>query len=779
LAGSRDGGILPPVSSLDRPAEVAGASASAGAPAPPAAPPRRAWIGPLLLVVLAWVLLFSPQLLQGQRVVLGEAAAKRPFAEFSRERWRETRQRTTWNPCVFLGVPTSASLADRRPQYLPDRALDLAERLHEPHRSPQLWLLLAVLAGTLAVVALARLSWRADPWSAAAAGLAWLPAVPLIGALAQGQDARVLAGALLPVVALGTWGVIAAEGARTRLAASLALALALGLQGLHGHPQILGDSVELGLLLAVQQAWLRRRWTRLVPWTVALALGAAIGAAGWWPALLHGARGAVVAGEPGLAVRDLPALVWPGTAGGVAVYLGVVALALALIGWRRRRADATALFWWAVLIAALLLALAGPLLSAPGGAAFRAPTAVLLWACLALALLAARTLASGGETAPTRPSRLALGGAALIGLLGLAIAFPLAPLARALDGATSPRAMGLDLLLRAAFVVATLILLAGPHAGRRWTRVGLAVLLALDLATAGVPTLRHASGPPAALTPPAPPALARLAAGTPQLRACSGRTHAVAAPGLATRGYDESRTNYWVSWQAACLTGDLDALPTAWRPVIAHDLTRYVMALRAWGVGWVDLDADAPDSVPGLTKVDEEANGPVFALDGALGRAYAVDEVMSLPDADAIARAMTRADFDPARVALTTAARVAGRYPGSAGCVLHWVDDQPEEIGLDVDAPDRAFVVVADADLPGWRAEVDGVATAIVPVDLLVRGVVVPPGHHRLAMRYEAPGLRQAVPVTRAGLGAWIVLAAGLGWSLRRHRRPENPEDPT
>jgi hypothetical protein len=69
---------------------------------------------------------------------------------------------------------------------------------------------------------------------------------------------------------------------------------------------------------------------------------------------------------------------------------------------------------------------------------------------------------------------------------------------------------------------------------------------------------------------------------------------------------------------------------------------------------------------------------------------------------------------------------------------------------------------------------VDDVEAEIAPVDLLVRGVAVPAGRHRLVMRYETVGLRRAVPVTRAGLGAWIALAlAGAGWALlkRRHER--------
>ena len=124
---------------------------------------------------------------------------------------------------------------------------------------------------------------------------------------------------------------------------------------------------------------------------------------------------------------------------------------------------------------------------------------------------------------------------------------------------------------------------------------------------------------------------------------------------------------------------------------------------------------------------------------------------------------------------MTTSSAVAGSYPGSAGTEIRWLKDEPEEIVLEVAAPARAFVVVADSHFPGWRAWVDDVEADIAPVNLLVRGVAMPAGRHRLTMRYETAGLRAAVPVTRAGLGAWLVLAlAGAGWTFIQRRKKED-----
>ena len=45
-------------------------------------------------IAIVWAVLFSPQLFAGRVYVLGDAAAYRQFAEFSRARWLETHERT-------------------------------------------------------------------------------------------------------------------------------------------------------------------------------------------------------------------------------------------------------------------------------------------------------------------------------------------------------------------------------------------------------------------------------------------------------------------------------------------------------------------------------------------------------------------------------------------------------------------------------------------------------------------------------------------------------------
>jgi hypothetical protein len=797
------------------------------APPSPRHPPR-AWAAVALALVLAWALVFFPQLFLGQRFAQGDAALFRPFAEFSRARWHEAHERTYWNPYVLLGFESVGSFADSRPQYLPDPLLDLAERLHEPAASPQLWMLLALLAGTLATATLASALWRLDPWSALAAGLVWLLASPLLFPWTLGFDAQVVTNALLPVAVLASWAIVAGDGVGIVFAGALALSLTLGVEALHGHPQALVYTADLLVAFALHQAWSRRRWWRLLPWGGSVTLGAAIGTASWWPALLYSglsSRGSGAASGVALEViaryslgwRDLLSFLWPQAVGfggttywggfhvvAYAPYLGAVAVLLALLGLRREPGWSAAqpFFWWATLVVALALTLGvrlGPVFqllhhSMPFWSRFRSPSYVLFVAILALALLAARGFARATAVragAPSRPSRAGLIACGVAALLGLAIAFPLAgayaALAVSLREGFDPAAArlaarwaGLGLLLQAAFVALALALLPAARAARRWARPALLALVALDLAWVGLPGLHRATAPAHAVQPPPPPALARVA-GPAHARVYAGAARPVVDPRYVGLNYAEAYTNFWVSWRTRCLTGNLGAFPAAWGPVMANQLTRYQTALRAWGVGWLDLDRGTP--APGLTRVAGDAHEDVYALPGALGRAYAVPLVIAVPDADAAAEAMTSPRFDPAQVAVTWDGSVAGPYPGSPACSIHWLRDDPQRLELEVTATDRAFLVVADSHYPGWSAWVDGSPTQISPTNLLVRGLPVPAGRHRVEMRYESPGTSVAVPVTRAALAAWALLAvAGAAWAAleaRRARRLHQPGVPT
>ncbi|MEP7028125.1 MAG: hypothetical protein ABI960_05980, partial [Candidatus Eisenbacteria bacterium] len=161
------------------------------APPAPAAPTRRAMLAAVVVVTLAWSALWGPVLFTGRVFVQGDAPTFRAFAETSRARWFEHRERTFFSPYVFAGLPTTASLADPRPQWLPDALLDLWEA---PGRHPAWPALLPALllqwASMIALGALACALWRGGAATFVAAALAWGLASFACLPLAYGHDAQ-------------------------------------------------------------------------------------------------------------------------------------------------------------------------------------------------------------------------------------------------------------------------------------------------------------------------------------------------------------------------------------------------------------------------------------------------------------------------------------------------------------------------------------------------------------------------------------------------------------
>jgi hypothetical protein len=771
-----------------------------------------------LALLALWCALFAPQLFGGRIFTLGDAIAFHPFPDFSRARWHERHERTFWNPYVLAGIPATVSLADSRPQYLPDLALDLFETVRDPvsHAVPMAAPLLAHLAGMLAMAGLARALWRAGPLGMVWAGAAWGLMPDLVVPLAFGHDAQCLSASLMPVMLLAIHHVAAAEDRGARLGASLALALALGLTTLGGHPQIIVYAGMLAAGFAAERLLTLRRVGAIAWLAGGAALGIAIGAAAWVPALLysgHSSRGAADAGAAlaeiagfSLGPGDLVSLAWPwavghsgaGYWGGLPSteyprYAGILVLAASLASFSARRPATSAAWFFAGATAVGLVVSLGSHLGAiyrllhetlPFWSRFRVPAAAQIVPQLGLALLSARLFgAPQSGAAPPRAARLvtiAAGIAAALALLaGLALwrgplaeAYAAAALAarpamaKAVALATAHRA-GLDLILRVALLLAAAALFAFRARWRGMAAAALPLVLVADLGSVLRPILARSAGPATLLSSTPMPELAKIGAAESHVRVASARPPVANAPGRAgLEPQAEFLINDWIRWRARALGGGHSAAPSVWRA--GGELLRSYSALAALGVVYVSLPPQAGFDPALFEKVRETGDEVVCRLRGALGRLYAVPQVIATGNDVATVQLMTAPTFDPRATAVSGETGAAGDYPGSRACALRWIEDDPDHVSFEVEAPDRAFVVLADTFFPGWTARVDDLPAPLHRVNQLARGVAVPSGHHRVTLRYVPEGWSASVPVTRAAMLLWLAAALALAvWRVR------------
>jgi hypothetical protein len=196
------------------------------------------------------------------------------------------------------------------------------------------------------------------------------------------------------------------------------------------------------------------------------------------------------------------------------------------------------------------------------------------------------------------------------------------------------------------------------------------------------------------------------------------------------------------------------------------------LGLRLLQMGGVtEVVSLLPDPVPGvvpLGRFDTVFKDPVRVerVPGALPRAYVVERAV-VATGDAFWRAVAAPEFDPATTVLLDAGAREGPAPEGFRGFARVLDARPDQWRVETEASSAAYLVVTDANAPGWRAEVDGRPTPVHTANMLFRAVLIPEGNHTVVMRYRPAAV------------TWGLVASGLGLVataliVLRTRRPSS-----
>ena len=193
-------------------------------------------------------------------------------------------------------------------------------------------------------------------------------------------------------------------------------------------------------------------------------------------------------------------------------------------------------------------------------------------------------------------------------------------------------------------------------------------------------------------------------------------------------------------------------------------------ALRRLGVTDVlQPPGDPVLRLPGLRLAYRGRDARVYAVDGALPRAWVAGSQKVVRDGDAALAEFMRRDGNP-RVTAVTEERVPGvptRPVDLAGGarITHY---EPERVTLTAQSPQRGLLVLGDLYYPGWKARVDGRETKIYRVNSAFRGVAVPGGRHEVSFTYEPRSWRAGWAISLLALAG---LAGAVVVGVRRRRR--------
>ncbi len=628
-----------------------------------------------------------------------------------------------------------------------------------------------------------------------------------------------LFNAVAPVaLAPALWAALIELGeARHRRRASVALGGLWGLALLGGEPIVALVALGSGLVLAAGRHGRRLPW---LPLLAALVCGTLLAA----PQIVESARILGESyrsfqgyGEARSGVRDPRAIadlliplffgrpdldgLWGQSLFGgfpplyFSLFPGLVAVALAISAGRpRSRLSRVTL---AFSLAGFVLTFSGGTLldqllgALPGGALFRFPEKLFLFAALGFALAVGAGVERIVGDGDTRPFARAAGFLLLPGLgawLGFGVVGDSAGDAvRALFGATLDtgtyaaerlRWAGLSMFV----VVALALALWAALVFRRRPAVAAALLLALHavsqmfllaplLATdeSGV-YLREP-----ALSAHVPRAAVLAHGGVHDL---FGSGYATVRPGelpdrryfhLERRAHDEL---YGFAALADGRKGELFVSPEGLDHFVTQALTlgmsgfddpRRIAVLRAIGVERLILHRPlSPPGAGGAEQVAESiASGRtirVFALPAPLPAATLAGEVRFAPHVNAALAEVGMGGFDPSATAIVAGSGSARSGPrGTTRTIL----DTREAVELEVDSERGGFLVLRRSYLPIWSAVIDGRPAPTVVAQITRLAVEVPPGRHRVRFSISRAPLRAAVVLSLLGLLGLLGLARG------------------
>ena len=188
----------------------------------------------------------------------------------------------------------------------------------------------------------------------------------------------------------------------------------------------------------------------------------------------------------------------------------------------------------------------------------------------------------------------------------------------------------------------------------------------------------------------------------------------------------------------------------------------FVNLLRAYGA--THVLSPYPGQDPALTLLAREPDAYVYRVEGA-ARARIVAAARRMPTEEHAVARLREPTFDPDREILLLDAPESVRPIVDENGAIPWdvpgratiTHETPRELVVDTVAPQDGFLLLADTYYPGWRAEVDGVATPIYRANVSVRGIALPKGQHTVRFTFDPVSFFRGLRITAVALTALLV----------------------
>jgi hypothetical protein len=738
-----------------------------------------------------------------------------PLRNFAVEELAAGRPFPVWNPFSYSGIPFLETLP--YPVYYPTSLLYFLIPLG---RAIGWTFVLHFFAAGIFMFAFAR-RLGVSRWGAALAGLAFMLNGYLVSHLYAGQDGRMFAMSLMPLV----FYFLRVGLDTRRLGPYLLMGGVVALQIFTPHVQVMYFSSLAAAAYFVTEAV--RSWRREGPRTAlahawkfgaAFTLAAVVAAVELWPTwtfLKWGVRGVLTgyayASSWAMPPSELSALIAPDLVGSLESYWGTnpfklhteylgaipLLLAFAALLWGEAR---RVLFWALLGLAALIFALgaATPLhrlayYVIPMIKSFRAPAMMIGVTAFCVATLAglgfdaaragfrgrraahdkerstpvswnARALAFWGLAAIVFFAWLLAAAApetlaALTGAPGGEVADSGRAAARALAASRLVPSLGITALV---WLAGAAILWWGVRGGRlpiAACAAALAFLLVIDLWRVDSRYLHVVEIERAFESGPA----------VEYLKAQEEPFRILPLPG--SLGPNQSVLHRLES------VGGLQKFRLVWYDRLIGGATlKNIALLPLWRVLNVRYVLSTQPLQAGFTRVHEGATA-VYQWEGDAPRAWVAQESRVVDDEQALALLSDPA-FDVRNVALLAEPPPEREEQSSPeptsperSSSVRYLEYTPNALEAEVVAAVPSMALFSEAYHPYWEATVDGRVTPVLRADVALRAVPVPAGTHRVRMEYRPRAFERARLVSLLGLAAALAYALAASPAFRAFRQ--------
>lgn len=164
----------------------------------------------------------------------------------------------------------------------------------------------------------------------------------------------------------------------------------------------------------------------------------------------------------------------------------------------------------------------------------------------------------------------------------------------------------------------------------------------------------------------------------------------------------------------------------------------------------------------------------VYRVLSAVPRLRLVRVARPLPADRGLADILSDPGYDPRSAVLIENPPAGDAAPHEDAMTARAAEDQatmraetPERLTIGVHAARPAYLVLADAFAPGWRALVDGRPSPVLRADGLFRAVQVPAGRHDVDLIYRPAGVVEGAALSLAG----VLIACATGVVLMKRGR--------